>query len=169
MIETERLILRRVDPERDFVAWSKAMADEQTVRYLGTKPMNSNDAWRNMAVSMGHWEIRGYGFFSVELKETGEWVGKVGPWFPRGWPGREVGWTISPDHLRQGYGAEAARASINYVFSILGWDKVIHVILEGNQASMALAKAVGSSLISERQGLPGITEEKVYIFGQNKC
>ena len=169
MIETERLILRRVDPERDFVAWAKAMADEQTVRYLGTKPMNSNDAWRSMAVAMGHWEIRGYGFYSVELKATGEWVGKVGPWFPWGWPGREVGWTISPDHLRQGYGAEAARASIDFAFTTLGWDKVIHVILEGNQASMALARAVGSSLISERQGLPGITEEKVYIFGQNKC
>lgn len=36
MIETEKLILRRVDPDRDFPAWANAMADADTVRYLGT-------------------------------------------------------------------------------------------------------------------------------------
>lgn len=166
MIETERLILRRVDPEKDFEAWAKAMADENTVRYLGTKPMSRKDAWRSMAEVMGHWEIRGYGFFSLESRETGEWVGRVGPWYPEGWPDKEVGWAISPEHLRKGYGAEAARASIDYAFNVLGWEKVIHVILEGNVASMALAKSVGSSLLSEHDGLPGICEGKVFVFGQ---
>jgi RimJ/RimL family protein N-acetyltransferase len=166
VIETERLILRRVDPEKDFEAWAKAMADENTVKYLGTKPMSRNDAWRSMAVVMGHWEIRGYGSFSLESKETGEWVGRVGPWYPEGWPDKEVGWTISPQHLRKGYGAEAARASIEYAFDILGWKKVIHLIMDGNEASMALAESIGSSLLSEHAGLPGICEEKVFIFGQ---
>jgi RimJ/RimL family protein N-acetyltransferase len=166
VIETDRLILRRVDPEKDFEAWAKAMADENTVRYLGTKPMSRNDAWRSMAVVMGHWEIRGFGFFSLESKETGEWVGRVGPWYPEGWPDKEVGWTISPEHLRKGYGTEAARASIEYAFTVLGWEKVIHLIMEGNEASMALAKSVGSSLLSEHAGLPGICEEKVFVFGQ---
>jgi ribosomal-protein-alanine N-acetyltransferase len=58
IIETERLILRPVDPERDFEGWAKAMADEETVRYLGTKPMSRAQAWRSMAVVMGHWAIR---------------------------------------------------------------------------------------------------------------
>jgi len=167
IIETERLILREIDPERDFEAWAKSMADENTVRYLGTKPMSRAEAWRSMASVIGHWAIRGYGFFSLEHKETGEWVGRVGPWNPEGWPEPEVGWTISPDHLRKGYAFEAARASIDFAFNSLDWPRVIHVILEGNTASIALAKKLGSSLNRAEQGLPGITDQRVLIYGQS--
>lgn len=166
IIETERLILRPIDPERDFEAWARSMADESTVRYLATKPMSRAEAWRNMAAVIGHWSIRGYGFFSLEHKESGNWVGRVGPWYPEGWPEPEVGWTISPAHRRKGYAAEAARASIDYVFTTLGWPSLVHVILEGNEPSIALAKTLGSTLLREQQGLPGVTDEKVLIFGQ---
>jgi RimJ/RimL family protein N-acetyltransferase len=168
IIETERLILRPVDPDRDFEPWARAMADEQTVRYLGMKPMNRAEAWRSMAMVMGHWAIRGYGFFSLESRESGEWVGRVGPWRPEGWPGTEVGWTISPGHLRRGYATEAARACVDFAFDTLGWTQVIHVIMEGNEASMAVARKIGSSLIDSRQGVPGVTDEKVLIFGQSR-
>ena len=166
IIETERLILRKIDPERDFDEWAYSMADEGTVRYLGTKPMNRAEAWRSMAVGIGHWEIRGYGFFSLEHKDTGEWVGRVGPWYPEGWPAPEVGWTISPKHLRKGYAEEAGRAAIDFVFNALGWSRVIHLILEGNEPSICLAKKLGSTLIREQTGVPGVTEERVFIYGQ---
>jgi RimJ/RimL family protein N-acetyltransferase len=166
IIETERLILRHVDPDRDFEPWAKAMADENTVRYLGTKPMNRAESWRSMAMVMGHWAIRGYGFFSLELKETGAWVGRVGPWFPMGWPAPEVGWTVAPDHLRQGYATEAARASVQFAFETLGWSQVIHAIIEGNEASIAVARKIGSSLVRSQQGLPPVTNQKVLIYGQ---
>ena len=167
IIETERLILREIDPERDFESWAKSMADENTVRYLGSKPMNRAQSWRSMAMMIGHWTIRGYGFFSLESKQTGEWVGRVGPWFPEGWPEPEVGWTIAPGHLRKGYAFEAARASIDYAFNTLGWSRVIHVILEGNKASIALAKKLGSSFVRAEEGLQGVTEQKVMIYAQN--
>jgi RimJ/RimL family protein N-acetyltransferase len=61
IIQTERLILREIDPERDFDEWAYSMADEATVRYLGTKPMSRAEAWRSMAAAIGHWSIRGYG------------------------------------------------------------------------------------------------------------
>lgn len=166
-IETERLILRQIDPERDFEPWARAMADENTVRYLGTKPMNRAESWRSMALAIGHWTIRGYGFFSLEHKESGEWVGRVGPWYPMGWPAPEVGWTISPDHLCRGYATEAARASVQFAFETLAWSQVIHVIMEGNEASMAVARKIGSTLISAQQGVPGVTEQRVLIYGQS--
>ncbi len=166
MIETERLILREVDPERDFEAWARTVGDENTMRYMGGKALDRANAWRNMAACIGHWKIRGYGFFSVELKSTGEWVGRVGPWYPEGWPEPEVGWAISPDHLRRGYAVEAGRASLDYVFNVLGWPRVIHVILEGNEASTAVARRLGSRLEREQLGLPGVTESKVLIYSQ---
>ena len=168
MLETERLILRRIDPDRDFAPWAHAMADEGTVRYLGLRPMTPSEAWKSMAYVMGHWEIRGYGFFSLESRETGEWLGRVGPWNPEGWPGPEVGWTISPAHLRKGYASEAARASLEYVFETLQWERVIHVILPGNVASIGVAEKVGSRLLGTQQGLAGITDEEVLIYGQSR-
>lgn len=166
-LETERLILRLPDPERDFDAWAEAMADADTVRYLGTLPMSRAESWRSMATVIGHWSIRGYGFFSLEDKATGEWVGRVGPWFPEGWPEPEIGWTISPRHLRKGYAYEAAKASIAYVKDTLGWKRVIHVILPGNTPSEQLAIKLGSPLIRTQDGLSGITDETVGIFGQD--
>lgn len=168
IIETERLILREIDPERDFDDWAHAMADEGTVRYLGLKPMNRAEAWRSMAMAIGHWCIRGYGFFSLEHKVTGEWVGRVGPWFPEGWPAPEVGWTISPRHLRKGYATEAGLAAIDFAFNTLGWSSVIHCIMDGNVPSVGVAEKLGSRLIRTEQGLPGITEETVMVYGQDR-
>jgi RimJ/RimL family protein N-acetyltransferase len=39
-LETERLILRNIDPGRDFEAWAALMADERAVRFLGTPVQN---------------------------------------------------------------------------------------------------------------------------------
>jgi RimJ/RimL family protein N-acetyltransferase len=169
VIETPRLILRKIDPQRDFEAWAYTMADASTVRYLGAKPMSRGEAWRNMAMAIGHWEIRGYGPFSVEHKASGEWVGRVGPWYPEDWPVREVGWTTSPRHLRKGYALEAARAAIDFVFSELGWSDVFHMILEGNEPSMALASKLGSSHLRSHAGLPGITDRIVVVYGQSRA
>lgn len=168
MIETERLILRKIDPERDFEAIARAMANESTVRYLGMKPMNRQEAWRSMASIMGHWEIRGYGFFSLESKATGEWVGRVGPWYPEGWPAPEIGWTISPDHLRKGYATEAALASLDFAYKVLGWESVIHVILPGNVGSIGVAEKIGSRFLKTQEGIPGILDEEVLIYGQSR-
>ena len=51
--------------------------------------------WRNAAIMAGHWVLHGVGMFVVEERASGKFVGRVGPWFPPGWPGGfEVGWGI---------------------------------------------------------------------------
>ena len=85
-----------------------------------------------------------------------------------GWPGPEVGWTISPLHLRRGYAEEAGRASIDFAFDTLGWDQVIHVIMDGNEPSIRLAEKLGSTYLRTQQGLPGVTEETVHVYGQSR-
>ena len=32
--------------------------------------------------------------FSVIEKDSGRWIGRIGPWQPEGWPGTEVGWSL---------------------------------------------------------------------------
>lgn len=39
-LETERLILREIDPDRDFDSWAKTMADERTVKFMDGKVLD---------------------------------------------------------------------------------------------------------------------------------
>jgi RimJ/RimL family protein N-acetyltransferase len=165
-LETERLILREIDAERDFEGWASAMGDAETVRFLGADVMNRAQAWRHMATVIGHWRIRGYGFFSLECKATGEWIGRTGPWFPEGWPAPEIGWTILRQHWGNGYATEAGAACIEFAFRELGWQRVVHCILKGNERSVAVAERLGSALLGTQQGIPGVTEQQVLIYGQ---
>ena len=135
VIETARLRLR-VPEERDFPHFVALMSDEVAARHIGgvqSAPMT----WRNLAALVGHWHFRGYGFFTVEERETGAWVGRVGPWYPHGWSQPEVGWSILRDHWGKGYGPEAAAASLDFAFDTLGWDEVIHLIAAENVNSQA--------------------------------
>lgn len=167
-LETDRLILREVDPERDFEGWARILGDARVVRYLGGKILSPASAWRQMALVIGHWSVRGYGFFSVEEKASGRWIGWSGPWNPQGWPEPEVGWTIAPECWGKGYATEAGAAAIAFAYRELGWRKVIHAIVEGNQASVAVATKLGSRFLYAQRGLPGVTDEPVNVFGQER-
>src|SRR5690606_17152865 len=84
-LETARLILRP-PREEDLDGWAELMGDEETARYIGG-PMTRSAAWRTMATMAGSWQLKGFGMFSVVEKETGRWIGRVGPWQPEQWPG----------------------------------------------------------------------------------
>ena len=114
-----------------------------------------------MATVIGHWQIRGYGFFSVESKDSGEWVGRVGPWFPEGWPEPEVGWTIAPEHWGKGFATEAGRASIEFAFrdEILGQFRESYELLESQEE-------LGSRFERRQSGLAGVTDQDVLIYAQ---
>ena len=168
ILETERLWLCRMDPERDFRQFSETMADADTMRFIGGAPMSEPQAWRSMATIIGHWDIRGYGFMSCIAKDGSGHVGRIGPWYPHGWPDREVGWTLHPAFQGMGYATEAGRACIDYAFGELGWNRVIHVIQHGNHASANVARKLGSTHIGEVDGIPAVTEEACWIYGQDK-
>ena len=168
IIETERLILRHINPETDFEGWAEMMADPDTMRYLSGDPLNRALAWRNMCLVIGHQQVRGYSFFSVIEKTTKAWVGRVGPWAPEGWVQPEIGWAIHPAHTRKGYATEAGAGCIKYAFETLGWREVAHVIHHENVASMKTAEKLGSCKIKDLEGIPGVTDAPCFLYGQKR-
>ncbi|MBL4616645.1 MAG: GNAT family N-acetyltransferase [Robiginitomaculum sp.] len=165
-IETERLILRP-PREEDFPALCAMAQDEEAMRFIGGVAEPAI-AWRNFATLVGHWHIRGYGFFSVIEKSSGDCIGRVGPWNPHLWPEPEVGWLIIRSHWGQGFAKEAAIASIDWVFEHLKWRQVTHMIDPKNLGSAALAKSLGSKPLREINELPGFGEMKIDVWGQSK-
>jgi len=143
-LETERLILRAMT-ERDFEAFAAFMADPDVMRYLTGEPMSRSEAWRSLAISLGHWQLRGYGTWGVERKSDGAFIGRVGMLNPEGWPALEVGWTLGKPYWGQGYATEAARAAMNYAFLTQPLDRVISCIDPENLASQKVALRLGET------------------------
>lgn len=143
-VETERLILREWKHE-DLEPYAQFVGDEKAMRFLGGETRDRAGAWREMAGIIGHWALRGYGFWAVEEKSTGAFVGRVGIWEPEGWPQAEVGWSIMPNHWRKGFATEAGRASAQWAFDTLGFDDIVSLIAPGNEASVGVAKKLGET------------------------
>lgn len=142
-LETARLILRP-PREEDLDGWAALMGDDESARHIGGS-MGRAAAWRGMATVAGSWALKGFGMFSVIEKDSGRWIGRVGPWQPEGWPGTEVGWGLVRSAWGKGLAFEAAEAAIGWAFDALGWDEVIHTIAHGNTASQALAQRLGAA------------------------
>lgn len=142
ILETDRLLLRAPELD-DFEPFCDMIADEETARFIGGVQEPAM-AWRALCGVVGHWELRGYGFFSVIEKASGDWVGRIGPWYPHGWPQPEIGWTLNRSTWRKGYATEAAAACMDYVFDELGWPDVVHLIDAANTPSQGVARKLGS-------------------------
>jgi RimJ/RimL family protein N-acetyltransferase len=151
VIETERLLLRRWR-DADVAPNTEMLADPDSARFITSDGKAVTDefvGWRNAAVMAGHWALHGFGLFVVEEKQTGRYVGRVGPWFPAGWPGFEVGWGIARNFRGKGYAVEAAAASIDWTFACFETDKLVHCIRPENVASQTVARRLGATI--ERQ------------------
>ncbi|MBI1913994.1 MAG: GNAT family N-acetyltransferase [Planctomycetes bacterium] len=164
-LETERLVLRLLR-ESDLDAYAEMCGDPEVMRFLGNgQPMSRADAWRNLAMMLGHWQLRGYGLWAVEEKASGVLVGRVGFWEPEGWPAFEVGWTLRRAWWGRGFATEAARAALDHAFRRMGRMHVISLIRAGNLASVRVAERLGERL-EGRMELNGF-ETLVYGIGRD--
>lgn len=142
-IETERLRLCALD-NRHFEAYAAMLADAGSTRFVGDgQPLDRMNAWRSMAMLLGHWHLRGYGMWALELKDDGRFIGRVGLHNPEGWPDIELGWMLVPDERHKGYATEAARASLDFAFSRLRVPRAISLIRAENSASERVARRIG--------------------------
>jgi len=148
-LETPRLILRKLR-ESDWEPYAAMCADPDVMRYLGTgATLGRDDAWRSISSMLGHWQLRGYGMWALESKETGEFLGRAGFLDPPGWPGFELGWVLAKPHWGRGYAIESARAALRHAFDALRKDRVISLIRPANARSIRVAEALGETLAGE--------------------
>ena len=166
-LETERLVLRP-PVLADFDAWAECAADPAMTAFIGG-PQPRPVAWRAFMAMAGSWSLHGFAMFSVIEKSSGRWVGRVGPWRPEGWPGNEIGWGLARAAEGKGYAHEAAVASMDFAFDVLGWTDVIHCIDPGNRRSEALAERLGSRPLRLAVALPPPSTVSVTVWGQDRA
>ncbi len=148
-IDTTRLRLRPFR-DGDLEPYAALCADPEVMRYVGDLGVLSReDAWRQMAMLAGHWQLRGFGMWAVEERDTGRFVGRVGLHYPEGWPDREIAWALARPFWGRGYAVEAARAALTEAFGSLGWSRIISLIDPANSRSIHLAERIGERLERE--------------------
>ncbi len=160
-LDTQRLLLRPFH-ESDLDAYARICADPKVMRFLGEgKTLSRSEAWRQMAMFLGHWQLRGYGTWAVEEKSSGELVGRIGFHNPEGWPGFEIGWTLGRGYWGRGFATEGGRAALEYAFWELGQPHIISLIYPENQASVQVAERLGEKL----EGTTQLFGKKVLVYG----
>ena len=147
VLHTERLRLTAL-AERHFDDYATMLADPESTRFVGSgMPLNRMNAWRSMAMLLGHWQMRGFGMWAVERIEDDVFVGRVGLMYPEGWPDVELGWMLRPEYRGMGYATEAGRACLDFAWSQLDLKRVISLVRDGNDASDRVAKRLGGEYV----------------------
>ena len=145
-LETARLRLRPL-----------VMADAEALNSIQSDPVHmrfyphpfSMEETRGWIERMHErYERDGFALLGVEDRETGEFLGNVGPVLQHVDDVNEVelGWSITPARARQGIATEAATACRDWVFATLPFDHVISLILPDNAPSRGVAEHLGMTV-----------------------
>ncbi|MHC3469560.1 GNAT family N-acetyltransferase [Streptomyces sp. 7R007] len=146
MIETERLSLRPLRVE-DVDAFVALHADGRVNRFVGA--YSHQQALERLASVEQQWAERGHGLCAVELRSTGEFIGRVGLNYWENYDEVELGWTLKAEAWGHGYATEAARACLDWGFETLDEPYFISLIRPGNTASVRVAQRLGFTTVRE--------------------
>lgn len=142
-VHTDRLRLRQWSAQ-DIEPYARFFSDADRARHFGGM-RNVDDAWRHMAMMIGHWQLNGFGYWAVEELDSAAFVGCVGLWKSVEWPELELGYWIDDRQRRKGFAEEACRASIRHARETLKSPSLVSYIVSDNLPSQQLAAKLGAS------------------------
>ena len=143
-LQTDRLLMRGFSAD-DFEAYAEMMGDAEVSRHLmDGRPLTRAEAWRQMAMFTGHWELRGFGLWAVEERATGKFIGRIGCLQPEGFPAFEIAYTLTRSAWGKGYAREGAAAALDYARNMLKRTEIASIIRPANNASIRVAESLGA-------------------------
>jgi RimJ/RimL family protein N-acetyltransferase len=93
------------------------------------------------------WRGDGHGPWAVERRDDGAFLGFVGlasPHFDAHFtPAVEVGWRLAREAWGHGYATEAARASLEFGFDVLGLEEIVSFTVPANERSRRVMERIG--------------------------
>ncbi len=124
-------------------------ADPLVTRYVGGKPATSEESWTRLLRYAGHWTLLGFGYWAIEQKLTGAYIGEAGfADYKRIFDSDlkdlpEAGWVIASQSHGHGYATEAVRAVLAWGDTRLGKLRTTCLIQPENRASIRVAEKCG--------------------------
>jgi RimJ/RimL family protein N-acetyltransferase len=146
VIETERLTLRPLTAD-DLDAWFALHSDDRVNRFVGAYSRKQTAA--RLTHIEKQWAERGHGLYAVELKSSGEFIGRCGLNYWEQFDEIEAGWTFKAETWGRGYATEAARACVEWGFATLDAPYFTAMIRPGNTPSVRVAQRLGFTVRRE--------------------
>ena len=148
VLETKRLRLR-AHCAADLPACAAMWAEEGVTRFIGGKPLGKEETWLRILRYAGHWTLLGFGYWAVEEKMTGAFLGEAGlAEFHReiepsiiGIP--EAGWVFATASHGKGSASEAMEAVLSWADSQPESRRTVCLVDPANLASLRLAIRLG--------------------------
>lgn len=147
-LETNRLLLR-APHAADFATLTVMCQEPDYYRYLSPEPISPEEAWSTLLRTAGHWALLGYGFWAVEEKSSGRYIGAIGfldrkrDIEPPIGDTPEIGWVLAPAVHGQGYASEAVAAILAWGETHFGPVRTMCIIHPENTASLRIAEKFG--------------------------
>ncbi|MGY1438985.1 GNAT family N-acetyltransferase [Streptomyces reniochalinae] len=146
VIETERLLLRPLTRD-DVDRMVTLHADPEVTRFVPT--FTRAQAYARLVEIEDQWAERGHGLCAVELKETGEFLGRCGLNYWDIFDEVEAGWTFRRASWGRGYATESARACVEWGFRRLDTPYFTAMIDPANTPSARVAQRLGFTPLRE--------------------
>jgi len=118
-------------------------------RHILPAPSTEQQAWSRLLSYAGLWALGGFGYWAVEERSSGVFVGEIGfadfkrditPSI-RGLP--EMGWVLTSAHHGKGYATEGVRAALTWADQHLPAARTVCLINPENAASIRVAGKAG--------------------------
>ena len=145
-LSTDRMILRPWT-DSDYAPFFAMSSDPQVHAYL--PPFPDKHACNAFVDKLrADFSRRGWGFWALEHKESGGFMGTAGmhepgPEFGVGRPCVEIGWRLAPPFWGKGFATEAAREALRFAFSELKLEEVVSFTAVGNERSYRVMERLG--------------------------
>jgi len=145
VLETERLILSRLDPDRDSEFIVGLVNGPSFLRYIGDKGVRTlADARRYITDGpLKSYETNGYGLYKVELKSNLTPIGMCGLIKRDTLPDADIGFAFLEEYWGAGYAYESAAAVMSYAREKLSIKRVLAITTPDNVASGKLLNKIG--------------------------
>lgn len=167
--DTSRLTMRGHTLE-DFSRTLQLWSDPRVTHFIG-QPQTEEEAWGRLLRYTGHWKSLGYGYWIVEEKITGDFVGEVGfanykrAIVPSLEGAPELGWVLSPEKSGCGYATEAAMGALAWARAHWSSQRVVCIIRPEHHASIRVALKCGF----QKAGVAEYKNQATWIFEQFLC
>lgn len=163
VLETQRLVLRQqtVD-DAEFILG--LLNEPSWLEFIGDRGVRTIEDAREYILKgpIEMYERLGFGFYLVELKETGDPMGICGLVKRDYLDDVDIGFAFIPKYWGSGYAYESASAVMRYATEVLGLTRIVAITASGNHGSARLLEKLG--LRFERMvDLPG-DDEPVRLF-----
>jgi ribosomal-protein-alanine N-acetyltransferase len=144
-IETQRLVLRDWLPS-DYGPYIALNADKEVMEFFPSVK-TAGETMEQISRLSSQIKKQGYGFFAVERKDNGAFIGFTGlehPGFQAEFtPCVEIGWRLSKENWGFGFATEAATACLQFGFNNLALDEIYSFTSVHNARSEKVMQRIG--------------------------